>query len=96
MGLEIWRSSFACPLGRPKSPRRRHSPWLALFVRKIEPRSWGAKPAGPKAVQLAAVEAARSSSRGSGGRGAQWLGPCLRECRAAESRQVRPGEAQDF
>ena len=35
----IWRSSFACPLGRPKSPRRRHSLWLALLVRKMEPRS---------------------------------------------------------
>ena len=63
----IWCSSFACPPGRPKSRRRRHSSWLALLVRKMLPRSWGAKPGGSKEVELAALEAARSSTRGSGG-----------------------------
>ena len=40
----ICRSKPACPCGSPKSCRRRHSLWLALFVRKMQPRSWGAKP----------------------------------------------------
>eukprot|EP00964_Phaeocystis_antarctica_P058822 scaffold34897_cov59-Phaeocystis_antarctica.AAC.5 len=46
----------------------------------------------PKAVKSAALEAARSSTRGSGwapsGPASSW------ECRAAHSRQARPEEAQ--
>ena len=41
----------------------------------------------------ATVEAASSSTRGQW-LGAQWAGLCSRECRAAQSRQPRPGKAQ--
>eukprot|EP00964_Phaeocystis_antarctica_P013141 scaffold7206_cov57-Phaeocystis_antarctica.AAC.2 len=50
-------------------------------------------PAWSKAVTSAALEAARSSNRGSGwaprGPASSW------ECRAAQSRQARPEEAQE-
>eukprot|EP00964_Phaeocystis_antarctica_P096583 scaffold62868_cov28-Phaeocystis_antarctica.AAC.1 len=52
-----------------------------------------ALPEGPKAVESAALEAASSSNRGSGwaprGPASSW------ECRAAQSRQARPEEAQE-
>ena len=50
-------------------------------------------PEGSKAVKSAALEAASSSNRGSGwapsGSASPW------ECRAAQSRQARPEEAQE-
>eukprot|EP00964_Phaeocystis_antarctica_P117172 scaffold81004_cov59-Phaeocystis_antarctica.AAC.1 len=52
-----------------------------------------ARPGWSKAVKLAALEAASSSTRGSG-----WAASglaCSWECRAAQSRQARPEEAQE-
>ena len=48
---------------------------------------------GQKAVESAALEAAGSSNRGSGCAPSGWASPW--ECRAAQSRQVRPEEEQE-
>eukprot|EP00964_Phaeocystis_antarctica_P001686 scaffold881_cov65-Phaeocystis_antarctica.AAC.3 len=81
-----------CVRRAPSPPRPRNS----------APRSAARRPGRPKgsgisygrAVQSATLEAASSSSRGSG-----WApsGPAspLWECRAARSRQARPEEAQE-
>ena len=51
--------------------------------------AWMVKGGGSKAVKSAALEAAHSSSRGSGPASA-W------ECRAVQSRQARPAEVQEL
>ena len=83
-------TSEPMPRGEPRAAMSAPSP--PLLPPQVRLRSCGLHLDAQKAVEPATLEAARLLPRGGGGAPSGWAS--LWECRAAQSRQARPEEAQ--